>query len=575
MSGESYPRRGPPQSPSSRLTPDDDDLLISGLAQNSTLREPAYLRTIVEERQETREEPREDPATPGELADPPREIPFPDIGDGDQLQLVGRPFSPDILEIEQNADNPTYDVNDAIERAGWGWYHTKVLFVMGFMSFADAAEIWLATVIIKDLKCEWDLSSFQKSMIPAVVYIFYAFGSMTSGYFSDKFGRYWVLLINSYALIFSGVLSAFATNYYFFIICRSLTGFCIGGNYACSIVYAQEVMPAKYRSWNMLFLEIYWTLGSLYECFIALFVMQLDNGWRYQVLLTALPIVAMLIAMHFMDESPRYLVINNRKEEAQKVLEKMCKDNQVEVIKGDLYAKEVRSGEFWDVWAKPNTCESLTITIHFVCNMFLVFGISMLIPDAMSYNYCGLDMWFDTTYVNDEGCTVYTRAEYVFMMITAIIFIPGMILATWLADFIGRRMTFVVSIFGGAIFSVLLILCINSYLTYITLLGAAFFYAAYNQVLWVYTPEFYATYMRGTACGIQNGIGKFGAAAGTFLTTYLDEFDVTYSVYCFIGVQLIACATVLFMKRETLGQNLQDTRSNENTPIKEEAYGTE
>ena len=72
---------------------------------------------------------------------------------------------------------------------------------------------------------------------------------------------------------------------------------------------------------------------------------------------------------------------------------------------------------------------------------------------------------------------------------------------------------------------------------------------------------------------MQNGIGKFGAAAGTFLTTYLDELDVSYTIYCYIAVQLVACVTVLFMRRETAGQNLQDSRSNENTPIKEEEYG--
>eukprot|EP00116_Pleurobrachia_bachei_P003689 sb/3463951/ len=500
--------------------------------------------------------------------DPSGEIPSPGEIPPPGDQLVDRPpgFSPDILEIEQNSE--TYEVNDAIERAGWGWYHTKVLFVMGFMSFADAAEIVLTTIIIKNLKCEWDLSSFEKSMIPAVIFIFFAIGSMTSGYFSDKFGRYWVLLINSYVLIFSTLLSAFAPNYYFFIVCRSLTGFCIGGNHACSIVYAQEVMPAKFRSWNVLFIAMYGTLGGLYESFIAICVMQLENGWRYQIALSALPIGVMLVAMHFMDESPRYLVINNRKEEALKVLDKICRDNKVETIKGNLCVQDVRSGELLEVWSKPNTWESLIITIHFVCNAFLFAAIGMLIPDAMSYNYCGLDTWFDTTYVNEEGCTVYTRAEYLFMMITLIILTPGLFLSRWLADLIGRRMTFIVSIYGGAIFSVLLSICINSYMTYITLLGAALFYAAYNQVLWIYTPEFYPTYMRGTACGVQDGIGKFGAAAGTFLTTYLDEYDVSYSVYCFIGVEFIACVAVLFMKRETLGQNMQDSRLNENTPIK-------
>eukprot|EP00116_Pleurobrachia_bachei_P012311 sb/3472573/ len=55
-------------------------------------------------------------------------------------------------------DSPcSYDVSDAIERAGWGWYQHKVLLVMGLMSFVDCAQITLATIIKKDLKCQWDL----------------------------------------------------------------------------------------------------------------------------------------------------------------------------------------------------------------------------------------------------------------------------------------------------------------------------------------------------------------------------------------------------------------------------------
>eukprot|EP00116_Pleurobrachia_bachei_P009291 sb/3469553/ len=216
-------------------------------------------------------------------------------------------------------------------------------------------------------------------------------------------------LVNSLFLLISGICSGFAPEFYSFIFCRAIAGFCIGGNYACSIVYAQEVMPVKFRSWNCLFLAMFWIFGAFYESLIAICVMQLNHGWRYQVLLTALPVGVGLVATYFMDESPRYLVINNRKEEAQKVLENICRDNQVEIINGDLYAKDERSGEFLEVWsAKPNTCESVQITIHFICSTWLLFGITMLIPDAMSYNYCGLDTWFDTTYINEDGCTMYS-----------------------------------------------------------------------------------------------------------------------------------------------------------------------
>ena len=47
---------------------------------------------------------------------------------------------------------------------------------------------------------------------------------------ADYYGRYPILLVNCYLLVISAILSAFCTNYYFYILCRAITGFCIGGN---------------------------------------------------------------------------------------------------------------------------------------------------------------------------------------------------------------------------------------------------------------------------------------------------------------------------------------------------------
>ena len=219
------------------------------------------------------------------------------------------PVSGDKLERLEGAPRAEmFDVNTAIEKTGWGWYQHKVSFVMGIMVFADAAEIWLATIILNKLKCVWGLSSIEKALIPAIVYIFYSIGSIISGKVADKVGRFPVLLVNSYVMVVAAIASAFSPSYIFFLCCRATAGFCIGGLFATSVVYSIELMPASKRSWNMCILEFYWIAGSVFECAVAFFVMDLQEGWRIQILVTAVPCVIMLVLMHFMDESPRYLV---------------------------------------------------------------------------------------------------------------------------------------------------------------------------------------------------------------------------------------------------------------------------
>ena len=468
-------------------------------------------------------------------------------------------------------DDEMFDVNAVIEATGWGKYQNRVVIVMGIMSFADAAEMWLATVILDNLQCEWGLNSGQKALIPAIVYIFYAFGSFISGRIADKFGRFPVLLLNGYGLVISAIASAFAPNYYVFISCRAVTGLCIGGSTGCSIAYTAEVMPTVKRSWSICILEAYSVAGGLYECLMAYLVMDAPNGWRIMVLLTALPCVIMVILLHFMDESPRYLVINNEEARAKTVIDKICIMNKKEAPTGKIYCTAESSGTYREVWGQPYTRGSVQITIHYFCNTFLSFGMILLAPDMMSLNYCGMGSIFEVTYVNSAGCQVYTKDEYLFLVVMSVSYAPGILAGTISAEYVGRRWTFIISAYSGALVTCLFLICTDSIFTYTVFFMTSFSYAMYNQVLWIYTPEFYPTYMRATAIGVQNGIGKLGAASGSFLTKFLDDIDIKWTIVSYIIVILIACVNVTFMNRETKDEVLQDERVklNENTQLYE------
>ena len=198
-----------------------------------------------------------------------------------------------------------FDVNETIEMIGWGRYQNGVICVMGMMSFADASEIWLSTIILKQLACEWGLSTLEKALVPSCVLFFMAIGSILSGKMADKFGRWPVLMVMYYLLCTFAIGSAFAPNYIFFLICRSICGFCIGASYGVSICYMAEVVPISDRSFNIFILDVFWTAGSIYICICAYFVMDLQNGWRIEVLLCALPCFITLFFLHFCDESPR------------------------------------------------------------------------------------------------------------------------------------------------------------------------------------------------------------------------------------------------------------------------------
>ena len=474
----------------------------------------------------------------------------------------------------------TFDVSDVIEMLGFGRYQWKVVFVMGLMSFADSCEIWLSSIILKMLVCEWNLSVIEMALIPATVLFFYAIGSIMSGKFADKFGRWPCLLIAYYVICITGVLSAFATSYYFFIIVRSITGFGIGASYGVSVSYTMEFVPKSYRYSTSLALNMFWIAGSVYECVVAIFVMDLEGGWRIQIILTAIPCFFTLFFLHFCDESPRYLAVTDQSEAAREVLEKISKANGYIMPPGEIVASQQRRGEYKDIYKQPFTRTSIVVTIIFWCNMWLGYGIVFLVPDMMSHSYCYMSEFFDVIYITKHGCINYTKAEYIFFLVIIFCCLPGYVLGPWTCEKFGRLPTFYYSTWGSLVSTTMLLFCFGSIIIYIELFFVALFYMAMDAVLWIYVPEYYPTYIRSTAVGVINGIGKVGGALGVLVTLYLDAYNIQYTIGVYIVIIIFAILGTFFLNTETRGRVLVDERTYlapETEPISgasQEDYGS-
>merc|ERR1712062_15167 len=75
-------------------------------------------------------------------------------------------------------------------------------------------------------------------------------------------------------------------------------------------------------------LQYWWTGGCIYVNFCAW--LTLNYGWRCLAVLAALPpLISLLLAMRFLPESPRWLVMQNRTEEATDVLNKWANQNGI------------------------------------------------------------------------------------------------------------------------------------------------------------------------------------------------------------------------------------------------------
>ena len=444
---------------------------------------------------------------------------------------------------------------------------------MNMMNLADNFQIWIPTLLSKVLTCEWDLRPIDKAVLPFVVYFFMGIGSGITGKVADIFGRWLVFVVSFYFLIASVLSAAFAPTYQTYLAATSVIGYCVGATQAVCFCYMAEMVPKDHRPFHTLILNFMSMAGGLLACLTAYFVMDLASGWRVLMVISGLPCLATLILLYGCDESPRYLAISNRKDEAAAVLVKICKENNVTVPEGEMIATEEQRGTYADIYSPPYTRTSLLISLLFFCNLYINIGIMYLIPDMMSMGYCTLSEWFDPTkvtkltYLSNKPCEVYTSNEYLFLLGVRLLYIPAMFIGSWTAKDFGRKASFLYSGWGSLIAIVFLMFCLEAEMLYTLVAAVVILYSLSTHVLFIYTPEYYPTYIRSTAMGVHLGIGRLGAAVAALVSEYLDTINIRFTIATYILVIVVNAVATCFLQTETRGQALVDNR------VSPESYG--
>lgn len=151
-----------------------------------------------------------------------------------------------------------------------------------------------------------------------------AAGALMSGKLSDILGRKRILLIAAVLFAITGVGTGWAGSYTLFIIFRLLSGMAIGCATVVCPIYIAEISPAPFRGRLVAYYQLAITLGVLLA-YLSNYLL-LDSGvnnWRWMFSSQSLPAILFFFGLLFVMESPRWLVMKNREQDALEVLEKV------------------------------------------------------------------------------------------------------------------------------------------------------------------------------------------------------------------------------------------------------------
>ncbi|KAJ3117770.1 hypothetical protein HK100_000751, partial [Physocladia obscura] len=99
-------------------------------------------------------------------------------------------------------------------------------------------------------------------------------------------------------------------------------------------VYLGELAPKEIRGTMMSFWQLFYSVGALLSYFVGLITTNEPNlgnwQWRWVILCQVIAPIAFFISIGFCPESPRWLILKGRKDEARKILYTIRADEDVE-----------------------------------------------------------------------------------------------------------------------------------------------------------------------------------------------------------------------------------------------------
>jgi SP family galactose:H+ symporter-like MFS transporter len=169
---------------------------------------------------------------------------------------------------------------------------------------------------------EFQLNELQQGHIASYLLIGAAVGSLSSGYLSHKFGRKKLLVIA--ATVFTAGLLAgiLTTDINMFLVVRFIIGLAVGVASFVAPLYISEIAPFKIRGALIAVYQLMITVG-IFAMFVSNSLLSFTGSWRIMMAVLLFPASIMLIFSLFVPETPRWLVLKGRHEEAMTVLKKI------------------------------------------------------------------------------------------------------------------------------------------------------------------------------------------------------------------------------------------------------------
>ncbi|KAK6169201.1 hypothetical protein SNE40_020297 [Patella caerulea] len=374
-------------------------------------------------------------------------------------------------------------------------------------------------------------------------------GALGLGMVSDLIGRKKALMISLVIKMVSGVGSAFATDVVTFLVFRFLSGLGAITCFLTAYVIGMELVGPSKRKYAGNIIMLAWVTGLFILGLLAYFI----RDWKNLTLVITFPSVLFLSYWLLLPESPRWLLSKGRYKEAEEIIRKAAKVNQVDLPE-NLFDKSsletTVDAKISQMFTTPRlVAMSLIVFFNWFVASVTYYGLTLNVTNLSG------DVYLNFTIGNIAETIAY-------------------ILCIILLDRLGRKVLHCsVMLIGGlaclsTMFPVIYGDDFHQWITIaLSMMGKLAISAAYATI-YIFTAELFPTVLRNTALGSSSTCSQIGG----MISPYIADLGILIGGDLKTALPLIVFGTVCvtagllsLILPETLNQklpeNIEDTKS--------------
>ena len=435
--------------------------------------------------------------------------------------------------------------NARLDRLPFNAAHRKLLVASGIGWAFDAMDVGLVSFVVAAIAADphFNLNATEKSWVLSVGFVGMAIGAALGGYFADRVGRKTVFTATLVIFGLANAGMACSWTLVALLIARFIIGLGLGAELPVASTLVSEFSPTRHRGRMTVLLESFWAVGWIIAAAIGAFVIPNtgDWGWRWALLIGALPLLYAVVTRAHIPESVRFLESKGREDEAEQAVRYFEQASGVAPVASPKAEPlpAIRTRELFGH-------QYLARTVAIWLTWFFV-----------NFSYYGAFTWMPSLLADQFGSLT---SSFGYTLIISLAQLPGYFLAAWLVEIWGRRRTLSVFLAVSAVAA----FAFSQAGSVAAVIGFGMMLSASNLgawgVLYAVTPEIYPTRLRGAASGAAAAVGRVAAIIAPLLVPWfltLSGGNKTVAFVIFAVAFVLGCIAALCLP-ERKGLDLED-----------------